>query len=127
MSWAIIFKTFNNDSQASLVAQKVKNLPAMQETQVWSLGWKVPWRRLWLPTPEFHRQRSLEGYSLWDGKEYDITKRLSLTSHGKGIHMATYAALGSEDLAELGFTLWLGQRWGNSGVADDLHGSISTF
>ena len=34
MSWAIIFKTFNNDSQASLVAQKVKNLPAMQETQV---------------------------------------------------------------------------------------------
>ena len=26
--------------QASLVAQMVKNLPAMQETQVWSLGWE---------------------------------------------------------------------------------------
>ena len=23
----------------------VKNLPAMQETQVQSLGWEVPWRR----------------------------------------------------------------------------------
>ena len=27
---------------ASLVAQLVKNLPAMQETRVWSLGWKDP-------------------------------------------------------------------------------------
>ena len=27
---------------ASLVAQMVKNLPAMQETLVWSLGWKDP-------------------------------------------------------------------------------------
>ena len=26
----------------SLVAQMVKNLPAMQETQVWTLGWKDP-------------------------------------------------------------------------------------
>ena len=29
-------------SQASLVTQSVKNLPAMQETQVHSLGWKDP-------------------------------------------------------------------------------------
>ena len=27
---------------AFLVAQMVKNLPAMQETQVWSLGWEYP-------------------------------------------------------------------------------------
>ena len=27
---------------ASLVAQAVKNLPAMQETMVWSLGWEDP-------------------------------------------------------------------------------------
>ena len=26
----------------SLVAQMVKNLPAMQETQVWTLGWEDP-------------------------------------------------------------------------------------
>ena len=32
--------------QASLVAQAVKNLPAMQETRVQSLGvGKIPWRR----------------------------------------------------------------------------------
>ena len=28
--------------QASLVAQTIKNLPAMRETQVWSLGWEDP-------------------------------------------------------------------------------------
>ena len=54
----------------SLVAQMAKNLPAMQETRVWSLGWEDPlengmaihssilaWR--------IHGQRSLVGYSLW--------------------------------------------------------------
>ena len=47
----------------SLVAQMVKNLPAVQETQVQSLGWEDPWRRKWQPTPvflpgEFHGQRN---------------------------------------------------------------------
>ena len=35
---------------ASLVAQMVKNLPAMQETQVRSLGQEALWRREWQPT-----------------------------------------------------------------------------
>ena len=30
------------EPRASLVAQRVKNLPAVQETQVWSLGWEDP-------------------------------------------------------------------------------------
>ena len=38
-------------SWASLVAQMVKNPPAMQETCVRSLGWGDPWRRAWQPTP----------------------------------------------------------------------------
>ena len=39
-------------SRASLVAQMVKNLPAMRETQVRSLVvWEDPWRRKWQPTP----------------------------------------------------------------------------
>ena len=47
-------------------AQTVKNLLAMQETQVRFLSWEDPWRREWLPTPvflpgEFHGQRSLVG------------------------------------------------------------------
>ena len=55
-------------SGASLVAQTVKNPPAMQETQVSSLAQEHPWRRVWLLTPAFlpgesRRQRSLAGYS----------------------------------------------------------------
>ena len=51
----------------------VKNLPAMQETQVQSLGRKDPMEREWLPTPVFlpgasHGQRSLVGYSPWVAK-----------------------------------------------------------
>ena len=38
---------------ASLVAQLLKNPPAMQETPVRFLGWKIPWRRERLPTAVF--------------------------------------------------------------------------
>ena len=59
--------------------QTVNNLPAMQETQVRSLGQKIPWRRGWLPTPEFltgksHGQRSLASYSPQGSKESDMTE-----------------------------------------------------
>ena len=54
----------------SLVAQMVKNLPAIWEIQVLSLGWDDPLEKAWQPTPvflpgEFHGQRSLAGYSPW--------------------------------------------------------------
>ena len=39
--------------RASLVAQLVKNLPAMQETRCDSWVRKIPWRRDRLPTPVF--------------------------------------------------------------------------
>ena len=42
------------------MAQTVKNLPAMWETQVQSLGWEDPWKREWQPTPVF-----LPGESPW--------------------------------------------------------------
>ena len=66
------------------VAQMVKNLPAMWEIWVWSLGWKIPWRRKWQPTPVFlpgksDGWRSLAGYSLWGRKESDMTEQLTLT------------------------------------------------
>ena len=54
----------------SLMAQMVKNLCAMQETRVQSLGWEDPPEgRAWQPTPiflpgEFHGQRSLVGYGV---------------------------------------------------------------
>ena len=34
--------TFSSELRASLVVQSVKNLPAVQETQVQSLGWEDP-------------------------------------------------------------------------------------
>ena len=60
-------------TMASFVAQLVKNLPAMQETQVCSLGWEDPWRKKWQPTPVFlagesHGHRSLAGYSPWESQ-----------------------------------------------------------
>ena len=66
-------------SWASLVAQTVKNLPAMQETWVQSLGWEDPWRREWLPIPAFlpgesQGWKSPAGYSLWGCKESDMTE-----------------------------------------------------
>ena len=62
----------------------VNNLPAMQETQLRSLGWKDPlekgmathssilaWRIPWTEEPG--------NYSPWAHKEMDTTERLSLS------------------------------------------------
>ena len=59
-----------HDLWASLVAQLVKNLPAMQETWVG----KIPWRREWLPTPIFWPGEFLGLYSPWGLKELDMTE-----------------------------------------------------
>ena len=65
------------------VAQMVKNLPAMWETQVRSLGREDPLEKGMLPTPvfllgEFHGQRSLAGCSPWGRKELAMTEWLTL-------------------------------------------------
>ena len=57
----------------------VKNLLAMQETWVQSLGQEGPLEK-WKPTPvflpgKFHGQRSLVGYSEWDHKESDTNEQ----------------------------------------------------
>ena len=68
----------SNQSILPLVAQSVKSLPAMQETQVQSLGWKdalekeMATHSVFLPG-EFHKQRRLVGYSPWGHKESDTT------------------------------------------------------
>ena len=48
-----ILTIFKDPTWASLIAQLVKNSPAVQETPVWFLGKQVPWRRNRLPTPVF--------------------------------------------------------------------------
>jgi len=65
---------------ASLVAQTVKNLPAMQGTWVQSLGWEDPWRRERLPTPVFWPGEFHGLYNPWGRKGSDTTERLSLSS-----------------------------------------------
>ena len=70
---------------ASLVAQMVKHLPAMQKTQVRSLGREDPlekgmathsstlaWKIPWMEKPG--------RYSPWDLKESDMTERLHFLS-----------------------------------------------
>ena len=66
-------------SWASLVAQLVKNPPAMQET--WFDPWvgKVPWRRERLPTLVFWPGEFHEVYRPWGYKESDKTEQLSLS------------------------------------------------
>ena len=72
----------------SLVAQTIKNLPAMRETQVWSLGLEdslekgMATHSSILPE-ESHGQRSLAGYSPWGCKELDTTEWLTLSLFSK--------------------------------------------
>ena len=66
-----------------MVAQIVKNLPAIQDTWFWPRVRKIPWRRECQPTPvflpgEFHGQRSLVGYGSWGCEESDMTEWLTL-------------------------------------------------
>ena len=82
--WPLCFSYYLSSSYlcwASLVAQLVKNLPAMWETWVWSLGWEDPLRRERLPTPVFWPGEFHGLYSPWGHKESDMTERLSLSIH----------------------------------------------
>ena len=64
-----------NKIMASLVAEMVKNLPAVQESWVG----RIPWRRERLPTPVFWPGEFHGLYSPWGGKESDTTERVSLS------------------------------------------------
>ena len=61
-------------SWASLVAQLVKNPPAMWETWVQSLGWEDPLEKGTAATPVFWPREFHGLYSLWGRKETDITE-----------------------------------------------------
>ena len=74
---------------ASLVAQRLKRLPAMRETWVRSLGGENPLEKelathsVLLPG-ESHGQRSLVGYSPWAHKVSETTERLHFqTKNGR--------------------------------------------
>ena len=69
---------------ASLVAQLVKNLPAVQETRfnpwVGKIGWRRKWQAILVFLPgESHGQRRLATNSPWGHKESDTTEGLTHT------------------------------------------------
>ena len=62
------------------MAQTEKNLTAMWETWVWSLGWEDPLEEGTATHSSLENpcgQRNLAGYSPWSHKELDMTERLS--------------------------------------------------
>ena len=72
--------------RASLVAQRLKRLPGMQESRVQSLGQEDPQAKKMATIPvllpgESHGGRSLVGYSPWGHKDSDATERLHFHFH----------------------------------------------
>ena len=75
-------------SGASLMAQMVKNPPAIWVTWVWSLHQEIPGgghgnplHSSCLENP--HGQRSLAGYGPWGHQEADVTEWLGTAQHGE--------------------------------------------
>ena len=66
-------------SRASLVAQLVKNLPAMRKTGIDPWVGKILWRRERLLTLVFFTGECQGPYSPWGHKESGTTERLSLS------------------------------------------------
>ena len=97
----------NNKNQFYLtmdfaVAQMVKNLPAVQENRVRSLGWEDPLEKGMQSTPVFllgecHGQRSLAGCSPQDHKELATIERLTLLTMDRSAYCLIRAC---------GFCLW---------------------
>ena len=69
-----LLKSPNN--QPFLVAQMVKNLPAMQETQVQSLGQEDPLEKGIATTQVFLPGKS-QSYHPWGCEELDLTEQLN--------------------------------------------------
>ena len=63
---------------------------------------EIPWRRKRKPTPVFlpgqsQGQRSLAGYSPWDHKESDMTKRTSMYVHPQNFQFTSLYPLGTQN------------------------------
>ena len=94
-NWCFWTFFFLSSCSASLVAQTVKNPPAMQVNRFNPWARKIPWRRKWQPTPVFlpgksHGWRSLAGYSPWGCKESDTAEWFHFM---KSININIYAKI----------------------------------
>ena len=83
--------------RGSLLAQVVKNLPAMQETQIQSLGWEDPlkkgmatcssilaWRILWIEEPGGLQSMGLQRVGYDWATNYNVQVFLLYSSLSKG-------------------------------------------
>ena len=78
-----LFSTYNSDFYFifySLVIQLIKNLPAMGETWVQTLGWENPLEKGKASHSSILAWRIL--YSPWGHKESDTTEQLSFSLSG---------------------------------------------
>ena len=101
----IIFDTKSTKNRSSVVAQLLKNLPAVQETPVQFLGQEDPWRRDMLGLPWCLRQYQESTFSAGDLGPIPGLGRSSGRGHGNPLH---YSCLenpqGQRTLA--GYSLW---------------------
>ena len=104
---ALTIASFLGIKHHSPVAQMVKNLRIVRETQVQSLSLEDPLEKKMQHTPiflpgTFHGHRSLAGYSPWGSKEPDTTEQLTHTQ----THTHTHPSL-TFAMISLGF------HWGS--------------
>ena len=78
----VLFDVLFKHGRASLVAQLVKNPPAMQVTWVRSLSWEDPLEK-GKATPGFWPREFHRLYNSWGHRESDMTERLSLSLDDK--------------------------------------------
>ena len=80
--------------KASLVAQKVKNLPAVQETRVWPMGWEDPLEKGMAVHSSIFAWREPYGQkSPWGRKELDTAEcaKLQVSPLGQVLFMGKSA------------------------------------
>ena len=78
----------------SLVAQMIKNLPAMWETQVWSLGWEDPLEKGMATHSSIRLENSMDrgawqAAGPWGLKDSDTTEWLMLSLSFQSVSMQT--------------------------------------
>lgn len=123
-------------SWASLVAQTVRKLSSMWETQVWS-GVEDPTEKKmathpkWLPTPvfsrEFHEERSLVGYSHVVYKESDMAEQLMLSFSSRAAEKAFGKPSRVSSLEDQFNVHWINYRSRTNNLTWDLPTTVSTM
>ena len=68
-----IFKASYNKYTTSLVAQRVRHLPAIWQARFGSWVGKIPWKREWQPTPVFLPENPMDG-GAWQATVRRVTE-----------------------------------------------------